>query len=429
MGKNSAPNLLLCPHCGQYHPIDGKFCPVSGKMLTPSNPTCPNCGKATKEEWSRCPYCAFPLQEQVSTTIQPGLTGHTLALLIIPVAFLVVLGLIWGAFFYRPNQKVGLEQTITPTAIVSVLEEGKLSQSPQPFPSSTSPPAPTSTLTPTVSETIAPLSTPTQINTPTPTTTRTPTFTSTVPLPTGPWEACPGSYLSRLHVGDLASVSLDPPLPNRVRSEAGTGGRILGQIQPGEEVQILEGPGCENGWVWWKVRSLKTRLEGWTAEGDNQDYWLAPVEQRSMVILAIGHEVVQIGSFASVYLRYDPAKWEPYNEFGGQVQFNNQNEAVYALQHIMIPDCIVHDNLGFGPPSTWQRQDNNLRIGNLEYRVEAWTDKTTQNTVLVVFQYPAGGSGNGKRIELKIERDAEGCIADAVEVLALSEDLITSNSP
>jgi hypothetical protein len=62
---------------------------------------------------------------------------------------------------------------------------------------------------------------------------------------------------------------------NRVREKHNTDAKILGFIQPGEKIEILEGPFCGE-WIWWRVRSMKTGLTGWTAEGDNANYWLAP---------------------------------------------------------------------------------------------------------------------------------------------------------
>lgn len=104
-----------------------------------------------------------------------------------------------------------------------------------------------------------------------------PTNTKTAIPESGPWEACAiADYLSRLRVGDYAKVSEDPPLSNRVRSKPNLSGTIEGLIKPGEEIVILDGPGCSSGWVWWRVRSTKTGLEGWTAEGDDEGYWLVP---------------------------------------------------------------------------------------------------------------------------------------------------------
>lgn len=104
----------------------------------------------------------------------------------------------------------------------------------------------------------------------------TPWFTST-PSVAGTWQACSDSYyFSRLHVGDNASVSTYPNLPNNVRDGPGTYYTKIGQIMPGERLVILEGPGCAQNWVWWRIRSKTSGLEGWTAEGDGTNYWLVP---------------------------------------------------------------------------------------------------------------------------------------------------------
>ena len=94
----------------------------------------------------------------------------------------------------------------------------------------------------------------------------------------GPWEACPGTYWSNLRVGDTAMVSQDPPLPNRVRQTPNKQGEVLGQIPPGENLLILDGPECANGWVWWYISAENQNLSGWTAEGDETSYWLILVE-------------------------------------------------------------------------------------------------------------------------------------------------------
>ena len=92
-----------------------------------------------------------------------------------------------------------------------------------------------------------------------------------------PYQACPSpSPLTRLWVGGYAAVSLDPPLPNNVREGPGTNYPLIGDIQPGYPMEILDGPECANNWTWWKVRSLADGLVGWTAEGDAKGYWLIP---------------------------------------------------------------------------------------------------------------------------------------------------------
>lgn len=76
-----------------------------------------------------------------------------------------------------------------------------------------------------------------------------------------------------LKTGDWARVSVDPPLPNKLRSAPGSSGELIGQAQPGENLLVLEGPSCADGYHWWLVRDLEG-MEGWTAEGDAEGYWL-----------------------------------------------------------------------------------------------------------------------------------------------------------
>lgn len=95
--------------------------------------------------------------------------------------------------------------------------------------------------------------------------------------PAATWQPCPDARPSRLRPGSAAYVSFDPPLRNRVRAEPNTGARLLGVIEPGEQVDILDGPRCSERWVWWRVRSREQNLAGWTPEGDQHDYWLVPL--------------------------------------------------------------------------------------------------------------------------------------------------------
>ena len=117
-----------------------------------------------------------------------------------------------------------------------------------------------------------------------PTSTRTPTAiatrtaTSVPPKTATPTQItkvdnCPGAPDISLQLGDWARVSVDPPLPNKIRSQPGSNGEMTGQVGPGENVLVLDGPRCADGYTWWFVRSLDG-LEGWTAEGDAEGYWL-----------------------------------------------------------------------------------------------------------------------------------------------------------
>lgn len=175
--------------------------------------------------------------------------------------------LVYSPFQPTPTQGIpGLSETGTALALqlVSPTKTLPLPVSDTPTPSGvpslvpTLTPNPTSTLPPTL-----PYS-------------PTPTLTQTL-NPAATWQPCPGTYASRLHTGMRAYVSYNPPLPNRVRSEPNSSSVVLGFLQVGERMDILEGPTCSDQWIWWRVRSLDTGLTGWTAEGDATNYWLVPM--------------------------------------------------------------------------------------------------------------------------------------------------------
>jgi hypothetical protein len=105
---------------------------------------------------------------------------------------------------------------------------------------------------------------------------RLPTATPTIDPNISEEPVCDNGFVSRLAVGMTARVSEFPPYANRVRAKPEKDAEMIGSIEPGEPITILEGPECTEDWVWWKVKSIETGLIGWTAEGDKDEYWLTP---------------------------------------------------------------------------------------------------------------------------------------------------------
>jgi len=96
-------------------------------------------------------------------------------------------------------------------------------------------------------------------------------------IPIATREFCSGALPSRLFVGAIAFVMEEPDLANRVRKEPDTGAKVIDRIQPTEKMTILEGPECGETAHWWKVKSFKTGIEGWTMESRYDEYYLAPI--------------------------------------------------------------------------------------------------------------------------------------------------------
>lgn len=87
---------------------------------------------------------------------------------------------------------------------------------------------------------------------------------------------CPEGPSTRLYPDAYAYVSFEPSMPNRVRRGPSLSYEQQGKIYPGTTIVIIEGPECDDGYFWWKVRELTTGMTGWTAEGDIDNYWLVP---------------------------------------------------------------------------------------------------------------------------------------------------------
>lgn len=205
----------------------------------------------------------------------------TVALIIVVIGICLLGGMLGGVglyllvvnpeplaqYLYTATEPVATETPLAASATLSLASPTSTSTVGLPPPTTVAappslPPPPTFTASPTI---------------PPPTHSPTPVPTPTLGLkPT--WSPCVGTYPSRLHVGDIAYVSYNPPLSNRVRTQANTASKVLGFLQPGEKMEVIGGPVCSDQWIWWQVRSLQTGLTGWTAEGDLQSYWLVPLQ-------------------------------------------------------------------------------------------------------------------------------------------------------
>jgi len=85
------------------------------------------------------------------------------------------------------------------------------------------------------------------------------------------------AYLpTRLSVGTQARV-VAGGIPNNIRQQPGSSAQLVGEIPPGATFNIVGGPSCStlDKIVWWRVEY--SGINGWTAEGSDQEYWLEPL--------------------------------------------------------------------------------------------------------------------------------------------------------
>lgn len=89
--------------------------------------------------------------------------------------------------------------------------------------------------------------------------------------------ACPGPLPTRLRVGMSAQVTTSGMAPQlALRAQPSLSAEKVHVIAAGRKMVILEGPVCADGSYWWRIRS-EQGFEGWSREGDNQDYWIDPL--------------------------------------------------------------------------------------------------------------------------------------------------------
>lgn len=94
-------------------------------------------------------------------------------------------------------------------------------------------------------------------------------------MPTTPTPMCSGAPVQKLIVQERGMVTENGQELN-IRPDAGISddNEPLGKLMPGDIFLVLEGPVCANRYAWFRVRS--SRFEGWIAEGDTQEYYVAP---------------------------------------------------------------------------------------------------------------------------------------------------------
>jgi hypothetical protein len=69
-----------------------------------------------------------------------------------------------------------------------------------------------------------------------------------------------------LHPGGKAFITRRGNSSWRLRATPGLGGRIVGQLSPGTEMTLIEGPRPVDGLDWWRIQTKDNR-QGWVASG------------------------------------------------------------------------------------------------------------------------------------------------------------------
>ena len=90
-----------------------------------------------------------------------------------------------------------------------------------------------------------------------------------------------GCSASRLHVGDTAYVAYSGGLVGLYRTKSLGFEPSLRYPELFEEVEIVDGPFCNDGWIFWEVELINSdnfnENTGWYPEGNGSEYFLLPL--------------------------------------------------------------------------------------------------------------------------------------------------------
>jgi hypothetical protein len=240
---------------------------------------CQTCGNSNPQGAHHCTSCG---QKLISSQ-----SGYPWWIVIVFVAIVLFAYLIFReatAPKTRPGINLtGLFQLLYPPTPTPTFTSAP-SNTPPAIPSRTATPSVTPTRTPEASQT----HTPTRTNTPTQTPLPTPTYTITNTEPVCDamihinnetyvgCDICKGTLPTIIRVGMKAYVNFIPPISNRVRDYPSRSAVVIGSMEPGTIMTIIDGPVCDDVLIWWKIET-SNGLKGWTAETDGKDYFFLPV--------------------------------------------------------------------------------------------------------------------------------------------------------
>ncbi|MBK8784711.1 MAG: SH3 domain-containing protein [Anaerolineales bacterium] len=89
--------------------------------------------------------------------------------------------------------------------------------------------------------------------------------------------ACIGTLPTRLSIGMNAEVTTSGMASQlSLRAQPSMSSEKVHVIAAGRDMVILDGPICAENSYWWYIRS-EQGFEGWSREGDNEDYWIDPL--------------------------------------------------------------------------------------------------------------------------------------------------------
>ena len=96
-------------------------------------------------------------------------------------------------------------------------------------------------------------------------------------VPIQRYAACPGQLPTRLEPGGQGFVEEMPKMRNIMRVDPLSSSSEVYRIEPGRSFDVLDGPVCRDGQIWYQIQAHSNGRIGWTRESGDGRYFLAPL--------------------------------------------------------------------------------------------------------------------------------------------------------
>lgn len=165
---------------------------------------------------------------------------------------------------------------------------------------------------------------------------------------------------SRLQVGDSAYVNYETGRLSMRSEPVGTiGDTLVRRLEEGEILHITDGPKCDMGWIFWKVRTVYSET-GWIPEGDGNEFWVVPISTNDV---CSGAKPTRLMVGDRAFVEPEP---EDYNRIYPEPAIDSE-KLLYRMKPGSYMEVLEGPSCGSGRTGVW------WYVRSEDSGIEGWT--------------------------------------------------------